>query len=135
MPITCCLKQQGFVSTTTPVVYLLNQLDILFVFIYLLIINLFILLLFFHFFPLCFDFQLSTFQKTRTKRFLEEKTEVCLMFKMIMIEFFTNASDKMFQSQNEFGVYSSPKILMLIIATLSLALYWCILKPEPLSFP
>lgn len=135
MPITCCLKQQGFVSTTTPVVYLLNQLDILFVFIYLLIINLFILFLFFHFFPLCFDFQLSTFQKTRTKRFLEEKTEVCLMFKMIMIKVFTNASDKLLQNQNEFGVYSSPKILMLIIATLSLALYWCILKPEPLSFP
>lgn len=52
-----------------------------------------------------------------------------------MIKVFTNASDKLLQNQNEFGVYSSPKILMLIIATLSLALYWCILKPEPLSFP
>ena len=57
------------------------------------------------------------------------------MFKMIMIEFFNNAYDKLFQNQKEFGVYSSPKNLMLIIAALSLALYRCILKTEPLSFP
>ena len=52
-----------------------------------------------------------------------------------MIEFFNNAYDKLFQNQKEFGVYSSPKNLMLIIAALSLALYRCILKTEPLSFP